>query len=104
MSVSRHGGVIGRSARLRRMMQPRTDRAETIPPDEDAALLRLAEVLSQLQAKRAKNGLIGRALHFKGHAGVRAEIRTRDGLPAPYAVGIFAAAGTYLNWPASAGA
>ncbi|HEY0132487.1 MAG TPA: catalase family protein [Nannocystis sp.] len=77
------------------MMQPRTDWAETIPPGEDAALLRLAEILAALQARRARKGRLGRALHFKGHGGVRAEVRTRDGLPAPYAVGIFAGAATY---------
>jgi hypothetical protein len=80
------------------MMQPRTDWAETIPLGEDAALLRLAEVLAALQARRARKGQLGRALHFKGHAGVRAEVRTRDGLPAPYAAGIFARAGTYRGY------
>ncbi len=77
------------------MYLPRTDWAETIPANEDAELLRLAEVLRDLQARHARRGGMGRALHFKAHAGVRAEVRTRGGLPAPYAVGIFAAAATY---------
>lgn len=77
------------------MLQPRTDWSENIPEGEEAALIRLAEVLRDIQARRARKGKIGRGLHFKGHAGVRAEVRTRDGLPAPYAVGIFAEAATY---------
>ncbi len=77
------------------MLQPRTDWAETIPPNEEAELIHLAEILRDLQAKQAKKGGMGRGLHYKAHAGVRAEVRTRDGLPAPYAVGIFARAGTY---------
>ena len=80
------------------MLQPRTDWAETIPEGEEAALIRLAEILRAIQAKQtkqAKQGPMGRALHLKGHAGVRAEVRTRDGLPPAYAVGIFARAGNY---------
>lgn len=77
------------------MLPPRTDWAETIPPGEEAELVALAEVLRELQAKQAKKGGMGRALHYKAHAGVRAELTTRAGLPAPYAVGIFAGAARY---------
>ena len=77
------------------MLQPRTDWAETIPENEEPALIRLAEILRDIQAKQAKKGAMSRALHLKGHAGVRAEVRTRDGLPPAYAVGIFARAGSF---------
>lgn len=76
-------------------MQPRTDWAETIPENEEAALIRLAEILRAIQVRQAKTGPMGRALHLKGHAGVRAEVRTRDGLSPAHAVGIFARAGSY---------
>jgi len=77
------------------MLPPRTDWAETIPPNEEAELVHLAEILQGIQSKQAKKAGIGRALHYKAHAGVRAEVRTRDGLPPEYAVGIFARADTY---------
>lgn len=77
------------------MLPPRTDWAETIPPDEEAELIALAEALRDLQAKQARKGGMGRALHYKAHAGVRAELHTRAGLPGPLAVGIFAGAASY---------
>ena len=77
------------------MLPPRKDWAETIAPNEEPELIHLAEILRDMQARQAKKGGMGRGLHFKGHAGVRAELRTRDGLPAPYAVGVFAAAAQY---------
>lgn len=77
------------------MLPPRTDWAETIPPNEEAELIALAEIVAALQAKQAKKSGIGRGLHYKAHAGVRAELTTRAGLPPEYAVGIFAAARTY---------
>ena len=59
------------------MLPPRTDWAETIPPGEEAELVALAEVLRELQAKQAKKGGMGRALHYKAHAGVRGNMRDR---------------------------
>jgi hypothetical protein len=80
------------------MLQPRTDWAETIAPNEEAELVGYAEILRDLQRKHGRRGGVARALHSKGHAGVRAEVRTRGDLPAPLRVGIFAAAGTYAGY------
>lgn len=77
------------------MSEPRTDWSETIPEGEEAELIKLAEVLRDIQRKHTRKAGPGRALHRKFHAGVRAEVRTRGDLPAPYRAGIFAAAGTY---------
>jgi len=79
-------------------MTPRTDWSEQIAPNEDAELLRYAEILRDLQRKHAARGGVGRALHRKGHGGVLAELRTRADLPAPYRVGIFAAPAAYRTY------
>ena len=77
------------------MLAPRTDWTETIAPNEEAELIRLAEILRDLQRVNNAKESPGRALHRKMHVGVRAEVRTRGDLPAPYRVGIFAAAGAW---------
>lgn len=83
------------SGTVRAMSEPRTDWAETIPEGEETELIRLAEILRDIQRKHTRKAGAGRALHRKSHAGVRAEVRTRGDLPAPYRAGIFTTAATY---------
>jgi len=80
------------------MHAPRTDWAETIPPNEEAELLELAEIIRSIQRRHSRKAGPGRGLHRKSHTGARAELRTRGDLPAPYRVGIFATAGTYNTY------
>lgn len=83
---------------MRRMHAPRTDWAETIPPNEEAELLKLAEIVRDIQRRHSRKAGPGRGLHRKSHTGARAELRTRGDLPAPYRVGIFAAEGAYTTY------
>lgn len=77
------------------MIEPSTDWRETIPPGEEAILLRHAEALRDLQRAHTRKSGPGRALHRKGHAGVRAEVTPRPDLPAHLRVGMFAEPRTY---------
>jgi len=88
------------SGTVRAMSEPRTDWVETIPEGEEAELIRLAEVLRDIQRKHTRKAGPGRALHRKSHAGVRAEVRVRGDLPAPYRAGIFATSATCATYPA----
>lgn len=78
---------------------PSTDWKEVIAPDEAALFDRLAADLREVQrAKAASHGSVSRGLHAKPHAGLKAELEVRDGLPQWARVGIFAAPGTYKAW------
>jgi catalase len=78
-------------------MPPSTTWKEDIAPGEDARLERLAEILRDIQRARAerRGKPAERALHAKGNAGLEAELRIADQVPAEMRVGIFAGAGTY---------
>src|SRR5512141_3466053 len=77
------------------MTTPSTDWRETIPPDEEARLVRYAEQLRDLARRRASGGRPARALHTKGNAGVRAELTVLPDLPDHARQGLFASPGTY---------
>ena len=69
---------------------PTTEWRETVAPNEPEHFERLALSLRDLQRSRgAKHGL-GRALHFKSHAGLLGQFTTHADIPAWAKVGIFA--------------
>jgi hypothetical protein len=72
---------------------PRTDWRERVAPGEDALWERLAVQLRD--AARAGAGQPARALHTKGSAGLRAELRVLPDVPEAARVGIFARPATY---------
>jgi len=74
---------------------PATDWKETVPPDEEARLVRHAETLRALQRKHARGGEAGRALHRRGLLAARGELQVHDGLAPELAQGLFAAPRTY---------
>ncbi|MFO0762326.1 MAG: catalase family protein [Byssovorax sp.] len=76
-------------------MSPATDWSETIPEGEDAALLRLAETLRDLQRARAKGKKADRGLHAKSNLNVEAELTVLTDLPAHAQAGLFAKPGSY---------
>lgn len=69
---------------------------ENIAPDEDARFRGFADELRAMQRARSEKQGTGRALHRKGHAGVRAELVIGD-VPEELRVGPFA---TKRSWPA----
>jgi hypothetical protein len=71
-------------------MTPSTDWRETIPEGEDAQLERLGAELAELQARRKRGDQVDRALHAKGHVGLRATFTVGDGLPEHARQGVFA--------------
>jgi hypothetical protein len=74
-----------------------TDWKERIPAGEAEHLEALAAQLHAIQkARAARTGRPAeRALHAKANAGLSAELRVRDDVPAALRVGIFGKAGTY---------
>src|SRR5262249_11305339 len=70
------------------MANPSTDWKETVAPDEEERFERLAERLAAL--RKPREGKPARALHAKGHAGLRARFRVLDDLPAHARHGLFA--------------
>jgi hypothetical protein len=72
-----------------------TDWREQILPGEAEHLEALALVLHRVQQRRAAGRPADRALHAKGNAGLRAELRVIEEVPEPLRVGIFAKAATY---------
>ncbi len=72
------------------MASPTTDWKEVVPDDEEAKLVALAEALRDIQLSNAKQRPIGRALHYKQHAGVMGTLRVFDDLPEHCRHGLFA--------------
>jgi hypothetical protein len=70
------------------MAEPSQDWKETLGPDEDERFARLGERLVAMQT--ARPGKPTRALHGKGHAGLRARVRVLPDLPAYARQGFFA--------------
>jgi hypothetical protein len=77
------------------MTAPSTDWKETIAPGEEEAFAKIAAELAELAKERDAGGAIGRALHPKGHAGMRATLEVKSGLPAHAAQGLFATPAQY---------
>lgn len=71
---------------------------ETIPPDEDAYSLDLAERLKQKIIQQYPDGLMRRDAHPKMHGVVRAEFTVEPDLPQQLRVGLFGEAKTYRAW------
>ncbi len=77
-------------------MAPSTQWKEKIEPGEAARLEKYAEALHALQTKRDAQGPVKRrALHAKGHLGLKAEFTVLPGLPDYAKVGIFTQPATY---------
>jgi hypothetical protein len=76
-------------------MAPSTQWKENIDPGEAARLEMYAETLHAIQKKRDAQGPVGRALHPKGHLGLKAEFTVLPDLPDYAKVGIFAQPATY---------
>jgi hypothetical protein len=76
-------------------MNPSTQWKENIDPGEAARLEKYAEALHVIQKKRDSLGTVKRALHPKGHLGLKAEFTVLPGLPDYTKVGIFAQPGTF---------
>jgi len=76
-------------------MAPSTQWKETIEPGEAARFEQYAEVLHAIQKKRDAQGPARRALHAKGHLGLKAEFTVLPDLPDHAKVGIFAQPATY---------
>jgi hypothetical protein len=74
---------------------PATDWSEEIPPDEEARLVRHAELLRRLQRGQARGGRVPRALHNRGLVAATGTLRVHEGLPPELAQGVFAEARTY---------
>jgi len=74
------------------MSEPKTSWSETIGPGEDALLQRMADELAGLPRG---GGVKDRALHPKGHAGLRATLTIDGGLPQFAAHGLFAKPGAH---------
>ncbi len=74
-----------------------TEWKESVPPGEVAHLEALAAQLNAIQKRRAlRTGRpADRALHAKANAGLAAELRVRDDVPAALRVGIFARPASY---------
>src|SRR5262245_42914390 len=68
---------------------------ETIGADEDARFTRLGKQLVEIQRSVAARHPKGRALHYKAHGGLRAELTTAAAVPDWARVGIFASAASY---------
>jgi hypothetical protein len=76
-------------------MTPSTQWKEEIKPGEETRLEKYAEALHAIQKKRDGQGPVKRALHPKGHLGLKAEFTVLPGLPDYAKVGIFAQPGAY---------
>ncbi len=76
-------------------MAPSTQWKETIKPGEAARLEKYAQALHAIQKKRDSQGPLKRALHPKGHLGLKAEFTVLPDLPDYAKVGIFAQPSTY---------
>ena len=76
-------------------MAPSTQWKENIGPGEAVRLEKYAEALHAIQKKRDAQGTVGRALHPKGHQGLKAEFTVLSDLPDYAKVGIFAQPTTY---------
>lgn len=80
---------------------PSTQWREVVAGDEDARFARHAEALRAIQrtsAGSARAGETSRALHAKGHVGVRATVEVFGDLPDPARHGLFASPATYEGW------
>jgi hypothetical protein len=75
------------------MSAPSTEWKESIPAGEPAHLEALAEELRAVQRARAKDGKTYRALHAKGHLGLRATLEVAADLPEHLRHGLFARPG-----------
>jgi hypothetical protein len=71
-------------------MAPSTQWKENIEPGEAARLEKYAEALHAIQKNRDFHGSAGRALHPKGHLGLKAEFTVLPDIPDYAKVGIFA--------------
>jgi hypothetical protein len=76
-------------------MAPSTQWKENIDSGEAARLEKYAEALHAIQKKRDAQGPSRRALHPKGHLGLKAEFTVLPDLPDYAKVGIFSQPGTY---------
>jgi hypothetical protein len=76
-------------------MTPATSWSEEISADEGERFERYAAELAALAARRARGATPDRALHAKGHAGLRAEFTVLADLPEIARVGLFAAPATF---------
>jgi hypothetical protein len=76
-------------------MAPSTQWKENIDPGEAARLEKYAEALHAIQKKRDAQGPVLRALHPKGHLGLKAEFTVLPDLPDYAKVGIFAQPAAY---------
>ncbi len=76
-----------------------TDWKENVVPNEATQFDVFAAQLRDIQREKAKaTGVTNRALHAKGHVGLKAELSTKGGLPDWAKVGIFAEPGTFKAW------
>jgi hypothetical protein len=85
---------------------PSTDWKESAPEGEDARFAAYSEELHALQKKHAASGTTARALHAKGHTGVRASLEVFADLPAHARHGVFAAPRTFdarVRWSNGSG-
>ncbi len=76
-------------------LPPSTDWRETVGEDETARFDALAATLAGIQRARSERHPMGRALHYKPHAGLLAEFTVHDDVPTWAQVGIFAAPGRF---------
>lgn len=76
-------------------MQASTQWKEVITPDEAARFESYAIELTTLQAKMAKTGKPGRALHAKGGPGLEATFTVLSDLPSETRVGLFSQPASY---------
>lgn len=75
------------------------DWKEVVAPDEPRRFDALARTLTGIQQDVARRqGAVSRALHARGHLGLKASLRVREGLPAWARVGPFATGGVFKGW------
>lgn len=76
-----------------------TDWKENVAPNEATQFDVFAAQLRDMQREKAKlAGSTARALHAKGHAGLKAEVTIKAGLPDWAKVGLFAEPATHKAW------
>ncbi len=83
-----------------------TDWKETVPEGEATRFAAYSQQLHALQMKHAASGTAARALHAKGHSGVRATLAIHADVPAHAKHGVFAEARTFdarVRWSNGSG-
>jgi len=77
---------------------PSTNWREVVGADEEERFARHAQALRAIQSASARGGAASRALHAKGHVGVRATLELSEALPDHARHGLLAGPSRYQGW------